>query len=329
MHLRFKLAGAVAGASVASTLALAAAPPPPPSLDPEARAVMQLPAPPAQRYRARDGAELAYRAFTPATDGPAPVVAVLVHGSAGSSLNMTALGGALAGAGVPAFAPDIRGQGLSGRRGDIDYVGQLEDDLADFLKVVRARYPTARLALVGHSSGGGFALRVAGEPLGRAFDRFVLVAPVLGRLAPSTNASAGWARPDLPKILMLSGLNRLGVTAFNGERVIAFNLPPDTAGLGLTRGWSYRMADNFGPHGQMQLFGEPAYRCDAARAAAPVTVVAGSADALFYADRYAEAFQGLARPPNVQIAPGVSHMGAVSDPRAVRLIVAAVQAAGG
>jgi alpha-beta hydrolase superfamily lysophospholipase len=302
----------------------------PPKLDPAVAAVMLTPAPPVQRYRARDGAELAYRAFA-AADAAAdpPVVAILVHGSSGNSRNMTVLGEALAGAGVPAFAIDVRGQGLSGRCGDVDYVGQLDDDLADFVKVVRQRYPAARLALVGHSSGGGFALRVAGEPLGRAFSRFVLVAPVLGRMAPSTNADAGWARLDMPRIVALAGLNHLGITAFNGLRVVSFNLPPEASRLGVTPGWSYRMTDNFGPHGQMQLIGEPAYRVDAAHAPAPIALVVGSADEQFHADRYAEAFAGLAKPPKVEIAPGVSHMGAVSDPASVELIVKAVREAAG
>ena len=43
-----------------------------------------------------------------------------------------ALSQALAGHGVETFAVDMRGHGTSGTRGDIGYVGQLEDDLADF-----------------------------------------------------------------------------------------------------------------------------------------------------------------------------------------------------
>lgn len=53
-------------------------------VDPNARAVMQLPAPPIQRYEARDGTALAYRFLEPAVAGEPPdVVAILVHGSGG------------------------------------------------------------------------------------------------------------------------------------------------------------------------------------------------------------------------------------------------------
>ena len=295
-------------------------------VDPAAAAVMRLPAPAVQRYWARDGAQLAYRVFEPASDAAAPVVAILLHGSGGSSLNMTVLGEALAKAGVPAFAPDARGQGLSGRRGDIGYIGQLDYDLADFVAVVRKTYPDARLVLVGHSAGGGFALRVAGEPEGRAFSRFVLLAPVLGRLAPTNRPEAGWAKPKVGRIALLTALNAVGITALNGATAVDFNLPPGAEALGLTRAWSYRMMINYDPRGVTQFMGRPAYWRDAARAPAPIAVIAGAADEQFFADRYAPAFAGLPHSVAVALAPGVSHMGVVSDPRATPLIVAAVKA---
>jgi alpha-beta hydrolase superfamily lysophospholipase len=321
--LRSTIAAAALGLMAVSAASPAAAPPPR-APDPGAQAVMASPAPPVLRYRARDGALLAYRAFAPDAAQPA-VVAILMHGSGGSSLNMTVLGEALARAGVAAFAPDARGQGLSGRRGDIDYIGQQDDDLADFVAVVRRAYPNARLALVGHSAGGGFVLRIAGEAEGRLFSRFVLLSPVLGRLAAVNRPDAGWARPNMPLIAVLAGLNQIGVTAFNGARAVSFNLAPGAEALGMTGSWSYRMMSNYGPRGQTQLFGRPAYWLDAAKAPAPIVVVAGAADEQFYADRYAAAFAGL--PVSVTLAPGVSHMGVVSDPRAAPLVVEAVKAA--
>lgn len=320
-------------ASVAALLSLAlpavaSARQPQPSIDASARAVMLSPAPPVERYRARDGALLAYRRFVPAGAASPPVVAIVLHGSSGDSRNLTRLGEALAQAGVPAFTPDERGQGLSGRRGDIDYIGQLDDDLADFVAVVRRSYPNAKLVLAGHSSGGGFTLRVAGEPLGRDFSRFVLIAPYLGRRAPSTNPANGWVSPDVPLIAVLAGLNQVGVTAFNGLTTVRFNLPPDAARtLGVTPSWSYRMMNNYGPRGETNLGGEPCYLEDARRAAAPIVVVAGDADEQMRAARYAEAFRGLPHPVTVELAPGVGHMEAVSDPAAVGLIVKAIQAA--
>jgi pimeloyl-ACP methyl ester carboxylesterase len=295
-------------------------------IDLSPRAVMELPAPPVQKYKARDGGLLAYRYFEPKSGEHRPaVVAILLHGSSGSSLNMTVLGDALAKSGVPVFAPDARGQGLSGRRGDIDYIGQLDDDLADLISVVRKTYPDARLVLVGHSAGGGFALRIAGEAEGHLFSRFVLLSPVLGRLAPTPRPGVDWARPHTGRIVFLTVLNAIGITALNGETAVDFNLPPDTDDLGLTRSWSYRMMMNYGPRGQTQLFGRPGYLVDAARAPAPIVVIAGADDEQFFAHKYALAFEGLAKPVSVELVPGVGHMGVLSDPHAVSTIVAAVK----
>jgi pimeloyl-ACP methyl ester carboxylesterase len=295
-------------------------------VDLTARTVMQMPAPPAQRYQTRDGAELVYRFFAPAaSSGPEGVVAILVHGSGGSSLNLTVLGEALARSGVPVFAPDIRGQGLSGRRGDIDYIGQLEDDFADFVAVVRRKYPAARLVLVGHSAGGGFALRIAGSSEGRQFSKFVLLAPVLGRLAPTNRPANGWASPHIARIVALRALNLAGVTRFNGATTVTFNLPPDAQSIGMTTSWSYRMMNNFGPSGQLQSFGRPRYLVDAEHAPAPIAVIVGSDDEQFFADKYAAAFAGSERQVSVELADGVNHMGVVSDPRAVSVIVDAVK----
>ena len=73
-------------------------------------------------------------------------------------------------------------------------------------RALRAAYPKARLTLIGHSSGGGFALRVAAGPLGAAFDRFVLLAPYLGYQRadqPPGEGTGLWAAPDIPRIIAI------------------------------------------------------------------------------------------------------------------------------
>ena len=71
----------------------------------------------------------------------------------------------------------------------------VKDRGADFVTVLRKAVPSAPLTLVGHSSGGGFGLRVAGSPIQNLFERTVLLAPYLGYDAPSTRRdSGGWPR---------------------------------------------------------------------------------------------------------------------------------------
>jgi alpha-beta hydrolase superfamily lysophospholipase len=323
--------GVAVTASVLAGMIVFGVSPPPPTMhavnDVAREAALREPLAPVQRFAARDGAKLAYRAYLPALTAPPAVVAVLIHGSGGSSVNMNVLGRALAAAGTPAYAPDIRGQGQSGRRGDIDYIGQQEDDLADLVALIRKRYPNARLVLAGHSSGGGFALRVAGEPVGRAFSHFVLLAPHLGHNAVSARPGAGgWVRIYGPRIAAISILNHFGINAFNGLPVLAFALPQGAERENLTRFWSYRMTNNFGPHGETDLM-PGAYRRDAERAPGPVSLLAGADDESFYADRYAAAFAGVRPPVSVQILPGIGHMGLISDATAVPSVVAAIQKA--
>jgi non-heme chloroperoxidase len=129
--------------------------------------------PPRRQFRARDGASLQYYAYPAEPER----TAVLIHGSAGSGTTMHALAEALRAAGVTAYVPDIRGHGGSGRRGDIDYVGQIDDDLADFVGQLGPARNDQTRALVGFSAGAGFAIRFAGGPYGLLFDRYVLLAP--------------------------------------------------------------------------------------------------------------------------------------------------------
>lgn len=327
---RLALGTGVAGTILAGMIVFGVSPPPPTMHavnDVAVEAALREPMAPVQRFAARDGTMLAYRAYLPTLSSPPPIVAVLIHGSGGSSVNMNVLGRALAAAGTPAFAPDIRGQGLSGRRGDVDYIGQQEDDLADLVALIRKSYPNAKLVLAGHSAGGGFALRVAGEPVGRAFSRFLLLAPQLGHnAAPTRPGWGGWVRVYQPRIAALSILNHFGISAFNGLPVLAFALPKGSEREHLTRFWSYRMVNNFGPHGETGLV-PGAYRQDAERAPGPVSVLVGARDESFYADRYVAAFAGVRPAVKVQILPKVGHMDLVSGPSAVPAVVAAIQKA--
>src|SRR5271167_4748098 len=113
-----------------------------------ARAVDRSTMPALERFSARDGTELSYRHY-PARGPASGKIAILVHGSSGSSIAVHALADALAGRGVETYAPDIRGHGGSGTRGDVVFVGQLENDLEDLVAVVRKASPQEPLTLLG------------------------------------------------------------------------------------------------------------------------------------------------------------------------------------
>jgi non-heme chloroperoxidase len=285
--------------------------------------------PPAGTYRARDGAPLSFREYPAGAER----VAVLVHGSAGSSIDMHPLALALQAAGVAVYVPDIRGHGADRPHGDIAYVGQLEDDLADFMRAVRPAHGAAQWTLVGFSSGGGFVLRVAAErPLGQSFDRYILLSPYLKYNAPSMRgrddpapgapasaASAGaapqvqaWTAVSTGRIIGLTMLNRLGIHHWDGLPVVSFAVPPDVASV--TTAYSWRLLRNFAAHDD--------YLGDIRAVTRPMHVYVGTADQLFVADRMRTEFQAPRPDIVVSLVPGMSHSDMVTQPAAISAVVA-------
>ena len=268
--------------------------------------------PPAEHFTARDNTALAYRHYAVR---PALVrgSAVLIHGSSASGVSMHTLAKALAASGYNVYVPDMRGHGDSGRKGTIAYIGQLEDDLGDFLDAVQ---PDGPRTLVGFSAGGGFALRFASDARQLAFDRYVLLAPFIHQNAPTTPpAVGGWANLGIPRVVALTFLNALRITLFNHLPVVAFALAPEAAAR-LTPRYSYNLMQNFRPHHN--------YRADIRATRRPLDVLVGANDEAFHADAFAGVFEEAGRVVPVTIVPEVGHIGLTLEPLAVATIVAAV-----
>jgi pimeloyl-ACP methyl ester carboxylesterase len=280
-----------------------------------ALAVDQSGLPNATHFQASDGTSLAYRLYA-AADGSDRTLAILIHGSAGGSTGMNEIAKRLAADNVVVVAPDVRGHGESGTRGDIGYIGQLGSDLADLVAELRRRYANAHFALLGFSSGGGFALRAAAGRLRGDFDRVVLVSPYLGYNAPSTRSSATsaqWADIDAPRILALAALRRVGLTCCEALPVIAFAVAPGSEKY-VTPVYSYRLLINFSaPPGLAAAF---------RRLNVPTTIIAGDKDELMQSDKYSEVVSGVEPAVNVQILPGLGHMDMLHAPAALEAISA-------
>ena len=312
---RYRLLAAVLAIPLIAILALAGiiafgtaeAPPPMASVYETVRRMDMSDLPPLQRYTARDGAPLAYRAWP----GGGERVAILIHGSTGSSRGMNPLAKALRAAGATVYAPDMRGHGESGRRGDIDYLGQLDDDLADFIAALKPQHPAARYTLIGFSAGGGFTLRIAGGRYGDLFDRYILLAPYLGYNAPSSrHAGGGWAMPYMPRIIALAILNRVGVHSLEGLPIVAFARRPDPKEPVPT--YSFRLAFNFAPHLD--------FRDDFRQVRKPMALLVGSADDQMLAEQYAPLLQSLRSDIPVQVIRGIGHIDLTADPAALEAI---------
>lgn len=306
----FCIVGLVALALTAMVAAPLVRPPELPSISETARVVDRSTMPALARFSARDGTELAYRHY-PARAPGSGAIAVVVHGSSGSSAAVHALADALAARDVETYAPDIRGHGGSGTRGDIAYDGQLEDDMADLVALIRRTSPNEPITLLGHSAGGGFALRLASSPIKDLFARTVMLSPYLGYDAPTNRPhSGGWASPDIPRFLGLRALERLGFDCCGALQTLAFAVPPNSETI-LAPTYSYRLMRNFATRG---------YRSDLAAVSRPIALIAGAEDELMLADQYATAIHAIAPSVDVKLIDGVNHMGIVSAPRAVHEI---------
>ena len=269
--------------------------------------------PPLTPYTARDGARLVFRAYASRTD-PAKGSVVLIHGSSARSNSLHPLALRFAQAGYSTYALDMRGHGESGTKGQIAYIGQLEDDLEDFL---RAAEPPGERLLLGFSSGGGFALRFAASDRQDLFDRYVLLAPFLHQDAPTARPAAGdWVAVGIPRIVGLTILNRFGLTRLNSLPVQAFALGAEARQF-LTPTYSHALAMNFRPHND--------YRADIVAAERPLQVLVGEDDELFYAEQFSAVFQAAGKSVPVQTLSRVDHIGLTLKPAAIQAVIAAAE----
>jgi alpha-beta hydrolase superfamily lysophospholipase len=266
------------------------------------------------RYVARDGTELGVRHY-PGRDPDAPLI-VVVHGSGWHGGGYTALGRGLSESlGATVLVPDLRGHGVAPvRRGDVDYVGQLEDDLADLITAYRQ--PEQPVYMVGHSSGGGLTIRFAGGAHGGLIDKAVLIAPYLHYAAPTARSDAGgWSRVLVRRLIGQSMLNAIGITALDRLHMIQFNFPDSVLqgdeGHSATQSYSYRLNTSFAPRND--------YLADVA-ALPEFLLIAGRTDEAFHA----EAYEPTMRPANANgqfvLVDGADHLGVLHNAEALSVI---------
>ena len=266
---------------------------------------------PLQDVTMRDGYDLKVRTYGGADNVP---LLVIVHGSAWHGLQFDQLASGLAGK-ADVVVPDLRGHGTApGRRGDIDYIGQLEDDLADLIGALAK--PDQPVIMAGHSSGGGMVVRFAGGAHGDMLDGAVLMAPFLHHNAPTMRENAGgWNEVLLRRIIGLSILNTFRIKVLNHLPIIQFNMPKavldgplgDTA----TTSYSYRLNTSFAPRGN--------YLDDVA-ALPRFVLLAGSADEAFVSSEFAPTMGAVTDKGRFDMLLGATHLDVVNDPRTLGII---------
>jgi len=266
------------------------------------------------QFTARDGTKLAYRFYSSAASPPSQGSVVLIHGSSATSSSMHPMAKELSAAGFTTYALDIRGHGGSGDKGQIGYIGQLEDDLTDFMRAVS---PPAPVTLAGFSSGGGFVLRCAGSSGQDLFQSYLFMAPFLSQDSPSIRpAGGGWASVGVPRIVALSILNGFGVRNFNSLPVLRFAVSEKTKAI-LTSEYSFALQTNFRPHQD--------YLADLRNMRQPFRLLIGENDEVYYPNRFAEVLKQAGKDVPVTIIPAVDHIHLIVSPSAIQNAVEAVR----
>jgi len=143
-------------------------------------------------YLARDGALLAYDKFL-ITDARATVI--FLHGSTYNSRRYANIAKVLNQQNYSACLINWRGHGASeGKLGTVDYIGQLEDDLADFIAHFQ-QISDQPLILAGHSAGAVICLRYIDKYGCNEIDAVSFIAPAINGPLETVrykHASAKW-----------------------------------------------------------------------------------------------------------------------------------------
>lgn len=182
---------------------------------------------------------------------------ILIHGVKSNAYKYNKTAGLLQEATqAEVYAIDLRGHGQSeGNSGDIDYINQYVDDLADIIRTVRKEKPNGKIIIAGHSMGGGVALRYAMEKQYEQPDGFLLFAPLIGHNSPAfpqvrateNIAVEPFMKIHIERIIGLTMLNEIGNHDYDSLPVLFFNLP-ETVPL---RKYSFRANKSMTPDDYM------------------------------------------------------------------------------
>jgi alpha-beta hydrolase superfamily lysophospholipase len=131
----------------------------------------------ADRMVMDDGAALPLRQWRPAGEPKAVILAL--HGFNDYSFSFDAPAKAWAEAGIATFAYDQRGFGATAYRGLWAGEDRMMDDLRVAAGLLRARYPTTPLYLLGESMGGSVVMAAAASTDPPPADGLILAAPAI------------------------------------------------------------------------------------------------------------------------------------------------------
>lgn len=271
-----------------------------------------------QHYTARDNTSLFYRLIP----GSADTHIVLLHGSGTEGRYLIPLANRLnAQSNATILIPDLRGHGHSQadlpnvsqrlRPGDISYLGQFEDDLEDLLVHIKSANPNTKVILVGHSSGGGLALKYGGNNL-EQYDGTILLSPYLGYQAPTVRPnSGGWVQVTKRRYAGLAMLNNIGITGLNHYPVLFFNRPVGIKNELQLDSYSYQLNESLSPQD---------YAANLASNKKPIMLLVGENDEAFYPDAFKHVLAEYAPNAEFHVLQNTKHLDLPANIKTAELI---------
>ena len=200
------------------------------------------------------------------------------------------------------YTPDLRGYGSNAeRRGDVDYIGQIEDDLADLIHFVKEKHENASIILGGHSLGGGSVLCFAGSQYAKLVDAYLFLAPYIHPNAPMIRKSddGGNSNVSLAKLIFLSLLEKIKIRSFHHRNVLTVNKPAEIQHGSETLALSFRLVMSRIPQKYQEYIKS---------LSKPVLVLVGENDELFYPEKFEPVFSQNGKTKTVVI-PRYNHDG--------------------
>jgi acylglycerol lipase len=177
-----------------------------------------------------DGARLPYRAWLPEREEPPWAVILALHGMNDSRDAWEDPAPAFTDAGIAVFAPDQRGFGATADRGHWPGAQTLADDATAMTRLLRARYPRAKMILLGESMGAAVLMTAATGKDPPPADGYVLVAPAVWGRAQMNFLLRGtlWLASNLAPGLTLTGRAAGRVASDNRDALIRLTRNPLT-----------------------------------------------------------------------------------------------------
>ena len=245
-----------------------------------------------------------------------PNTIILIHGVKSSAINYQKTAQMLQQATqAEVYALDLRGHGKSeGKPGDVDYINQYADDLANIVSSIRKNKPNGKIIIAGHSMGGGIALRYSMENSNDKVDGFLLFAPLLGNNSPAfqkeeasnNDSTEAFMKIHIARIIGLKMLNEINRHDNDSLPDLFFNLPIGTP----LREYSYRANASMAPD----------YYIDGLKSVkVPLLVLVGDKDEAFVAEEQQKAVLENSK-GEVKIIEGATHNGLRLNQKAFQLI---------